>query len=255
MAGKRQSPGRTPSTRRRPSGGSVTVNAAHSPGGSFVGRAEELSRLTALWAKAAHGPGRLTMVAGEPGIGKTRLAQELAVIVESSGGRALWGRTYEDQAVPPYWPWAQAIGTYVRECEPRRLRAELGGGASVVASVIPQIRERLPALAAVEQGGDPDPARFRLYQALASFLRAATAVPPLLLVLEDLSWADKPSLELLSYVARELEGTRLLILGTYRTVEVGRKHPLVQTLADLTREQLFERNPPWAHAGGGAALL
>ena len=189
---------------------------------------------------ALSGRGRLVTLVGEPGIGKTRTAQELATYAGLRGGQVLWGRSYEEQGVPPYWPWLQAIRSYVRELEPDQLRLEMGAGAADIAEIVSDVRERLPGLPPVSEL-EPEQARFRLFDSIAAFLKTASQRQPLVLVLDDLHWADQPSLMLLQFVARELGGARLLIIGTYRDMELLRQHPLAEALGELTRERLFQR--------------
>ena len=209
-------------------------------GGVFVGRQREMGDLKACLEDALSGRGRLVTLVGEPGIGKTRTAQELATYAGLRGAHVLWGRSYEEQGVPPYWPWVQAIRSYVRERDPDQLRSEMGAGAADIAEVVSDVRERLPGLPAPLQL-EPDQARFRLFDSIAAFLKTASQRQPLVLVLDDLHWADQPSLMLLQFVARELGGARLLVVGTYRDMELSRQHPLAEALGELTRERLFQR--------------
>ena len=117
--------------------------------------------------------------------------------------------------------------------EPGELAKELGSGAADVARIISEVRDRVPV--ELRPPGDPEDDRWRLLQAVTGFLRNASAVQPMLLVLEDLHWADRGSLDLLLHFARNFEGSRLLVVGTYRDVEVDRTHPLSATLAELRR--------------------
>ena len=156
------------------------------------------------------------------------------------GAQVLWGRSYEEQGVPPYWPWVQAIRSYVRERDPEQLRSEMGAGAADIAEVVSDVRERLPGLPSAPQL-EPEQARFRLFDSITAFLKTASQRQPLVLVLDDLHWADQPSLMLLQFVARELGGARLLIIGNYRDMELSRQHPLAEALGELTRERLFQR--------------
>ena len=142
--------------------------------------------------------------------------------------------------MPPYWPWVQAIRSYVRERDPEQLSSEMGSGAAAIAEVVSDVRERLPGLPSPPQL-EPDQARFRLFDSISAFLKTASQRQPLVLVLDDLHWADPPSLALLQFVARELGGARLLIIGTYRDMELSRQHPLAEALGELTRERLFQR--------------
>ena len=210
-------------------------------GGVFVGRQREMGDLKAALEEALSGRGRMVTLVGEPGIGKTRTALELATYAALRGAQTLWGRCYEDVGAPPYWPWVQTIRSYVREREPEKLRSEMGSGAADIAEIVSDVRERLPDLKSPPPVDDPEQARFRLFDSIAAFLKNASQAQPLVLILDDLHWADKPSLMLLEFIARELEGARLLLVGTYRDVELSRRHPLAQTLGELTRERLFQR--------------
>ncbi|MEE8159322.1 MAG: AAA family ATPase, partial [Dehalococcoidia bacterium] len=209
-------------------------------GGVFVGRQREMGEMKACLEDALSGRGRLVTLVGEPGIGKTRTAQELTTYAGLRGAQVLWGRSYEEQGVPPYWPWVQAIRSYVREKDPQQLQSEMGSGAADIAEVVSDVQERLPGLPQVPQL-EPEQARFRLFDSIAAFLKSASIRQPMVLVLDDLHWADQPSLALLQFVARELGGARLLIIGTYRDMELSRQHPLAEALGELTRERLFQR--------------
>ena len=143
--------------------------------------------------------------------------------------------------MPPYWPWVQAIRSYVREHEPDQLRSEMGAGAADIAEVVSDVKERLPDLSPPPQLDSPEQARFRLFDSITAFLKSASQKQPLVLVLDDLHWADQPSLLLLQFLARELGNSRLLLVGTYRDMELSRQHPLAESLGELTRERLFQR--------------
>src|SRR5437667_389651 len=208
--------------------------------GVFVGRERELEELRTSVDAARAGQGQLVLLAGEPGIGKTRTASELGTYARLRGFQVLWGRCHETGGAPAYWPWVQIIRTYLHDRDPRNVRSEMGTGAAGIAQLVSEVRERLadlPALPALE----PEQARFRLFDSITAFLRNATAHQPLVLVLDDLHWADAPSLLLLQFLAREMGSARLLVIGTYRDIELGREHALFQTLGDLTREPVTRR--------------
>jgi predicted ATPase len=133
--------------------------------------------------------------------------------------RVLWGRCLSHEGVPPYWPWTQAIRSWVERADAATLRADLGPGAADVAQLVPEVRERLPDIGTAPRI-DPEQARFRLFDSLATFLRRASAREPLVVVLEDLHWADQASILLLSFVAPELRRTSVLVAGTYRGAEM-----------------------------------
>lgn len=209
--------------------------------GVFVGREKEMSRLRSAFDEANSGRGGVVMLVGEPGIGKTRTALEVETYACIRGGQVLWGRAHEAAGAPAYWPWVQAIRSYVSTVDPDALRFQLGSGASEVARVVSEVRERLPDLTEPSPPSDPEEAQFRLFDAITTFLKNAASVTPLLIVLDDLHWANRPTLMLLQHVTREISRSRLLVLGTYRDVEVDRAHPLAATLVELNREQLFQR--------------
>ena len=209
--------------------------------GVFVGRERELAALLAALGDALSGSGRLVVVGGEPGIGKSRLAEELASRAGSHGAEIHWGRCWEEGGAPPYWPWVQVLRACVRERGAEQLADELGAGAAEVAELVPDVRTQLPELRIPSDSADPLQARFRLFDAVSGFLTRASRARPLVIVLDDLNWADKGSLLLLEFVARELAETGLLLVGTYRDTELSRGHPLAQTLGELSRERLFER--------------
>src|SRR5207244_5853233 len=142
--------------------------------------------------------GRLVLLEGEPGIGKSHLADEFTRTARRRGAVVLGGRAWEAGGAPAYWPWVQALRAFVRDADPHA--AELS--------------ELFPA--AREDAAEPEAARFRLFDAVASCLRDAAEARPIVLFLDDLQAADASSLLLLQFVARELSTMRLLILAAYR---------------------------------------
>ena len=208
--------------------------------GVFVGRDAELDQMQGVLEDALGGVGRLLLISGDPGIGKTRAAQQLATYAGIRGAHVHWGRCHEAESAPPYWPWTEAIRSYVRDADPVGLRWQLGSRAADVAQIVPDLAERLGGLAE-PPGIDSEQARFRVFDAVAGFLGGASKSRPLVLVLDDLHWADESSLLLLRFLARRLADTGLLVVGTYRDVELGRHHPLADTLADLAAVEATRR--------------
>jgi class 3 adenylate cyclase/tetratricopeptide (TPR) repeat protein len=209
-------------------------------GGVFVGRDAELRELREAVDEARGGKGELLLLVGEPGIGKTRTAEELATYAQVKGMRVHWGRCHEAAGAPAYWPWAEAIRSYVRDADPVGLAWELGSSAAEVARIVPELREHLGS---VPEAGDPttEEARFRLFDSVTSFLTAAARARPMMLVLDDLHWADEPSLLLLRFLAGSLADSGLLVVGAYRDVELGRHHPLARTVSELAAAERTHR--------------
>src|SRR6266550_146559 len=208
--------------------------------GVFVGREAEFAQLAAGLDDALAGRGRLVFLVGEPGIGKSRLADELTRRARQRGVQVLVGRCWEAGGAPAYWPWVQSLRSYIREAEPEALRSELGTGGAELAQILPELRTIVPELP--EPGSiDADSARFRLFEATAEFFRNASRIRPLLLILDDLHAADAPSLLLLQYLARELGSTRMLLLGAFRDVDPTPAHALASMLVEVAREPVTTR--------------
>ena len=198
----------------------------------FVGRDDEMGVLEAALLAAENRLGALVLIAGEPGSGKSRLVDEFALRAANREVTILRGRAWEAGGAPAYWPWRQALRAYVRERDPEELRSHLGQGASEVAHIVPDLYDvfrDLPTLAP----SDSDGARFRLFDATAVFLQRASMGRPLVLVLDDIHVADVPSLLLARFVSRQLRGTRLMLVLTYRDEEIERSTGLLDALADL----------------------
>ena len=207
--------------------------------GAFVGREAELPKLRNAFDRAASGSGSLAMVVGEPGIGKTALCEQLAAHAERQGGITLVGHCYEGEGAPPYWPWLQVMRTYVEHSDAEHLTTVMGPGAEAIGEIVPELRSKLPDLGPPPTF-EPDSARFRLFDSIATYLKNASIDRPMVLILEDLSWADASSLALLEHVAGTITTSSLLIVGTYRDIEVSRDHPLSRTLGSLVRNDVFQ---------------
>ena len=202
--------------------------------GVFVGRRAEIDVLVGMWRLAVEGSPRTALLAGEPGIGKTRLAAELARRAHAEGAVVLFGRCDEDLGVP-FQPFSEALRSYVQGCPSAELAAQAGPRAGELARLVPELGERLLG-ARPTSSGDPEEQRDRLFEAVAYLLAGASQLRPVLLVLDDLHWAARPTLLMLRHLLRSREPMRLLVLGTYRDTELDRAHPLAQVLADLRRE-------------------
>jgi hypothetical protein len=215
--------------------------AAQRPAG-FVGRQQELATLCAHLAAARTGQGGLVLLAGEPGIGKTRLLAEFTQQARTDGSLVLLGRSYDGEGMPPYLPFVEALRGYVRGRPPELLAMQLGPSAGEVALLVPELGERLPDLPS-RQPIAAEHERYRLFESVTDFLLAIarSTASGLVLLLDDLHWADAPSLLLLLHLARRCAEAPLLVVGAYRTTELARAHPLAAVLAELRRERLAER--------------
>jgi DNA-binding CsgD family transcriptional regulator/tetratricopeptide (TPR) repeat protein len=237
-------PATAPSRGAAPVAAPVAAAAAGVPGTrpAFVGREAEVRLLAGAIDAAVAGSGAAVLLAGEPGIGKTRLSEEAAAIAQAADVKVLWGRCYEGEGAPAFWPWLQVIRGLAQDSDVEQLRAALGAGAPEIVEVVPELRGRLPDVAPAPPL-EPEQARFRLLDSFAAFLTRAAAQRPLLIVLDDLHWADALSLLLLQFLGRELRNAQLLVLGTYRDGEVGRDHALPGVLAELDRAQAMLQLP------------
>jgi DNA-binding CsgD family transcriptional regulator/tetratricopeptide (TPR) repeat protein len=205
----------------------------------FVGRAGELARLRTLMPLAAGEGRRLALLSGEAGSGKSRLVRELAAATAGDGVRVLYGAC--DAVVQtPYGPFVEALERLVRELELEELRDALGGGAAELTRLLPDLPGRVGELSE-PVAADPDTERLRLHTAVAELLTGAGRARPLLLVLEDLHWADSSTLLLLRHLARSAWDARLLIVASFRDTEAELPPGLAETLADLRRSEAVVR--------------
>ncbi len=202
----------------------------------LVSRDEQLATLEDAFLEARRGRGRLVVLAGEAGIGKTRLANELARQARRLGAAVLWGSCSEVELSLPYLPFVEAVGNYLDTSNVGALAERLGPTGRELSQLWPQFGDGLPP----EAASDPGQAKLRLFEAIVSLLAIPAADGALLLVIEDVHWADDSSRELLDHIARRLSGLRALVLVTYRGDEVHRRHPLVPALRTWRRSRLAE---------------
>jgi DNA-binding SARP family transcriptional activator len=217
---------------------SATTDGRHplqDRGAVFVGREHELEELSAGLEASLAGHGRLFLLTGDPGIGKSRLAGELASKAARREAEVLVGRCWEAGGAPAFWPWVQALRACIQGREIQTLRSLLGAGAPEVAAIVPDLRELFPDL---EQpfSLQSEGARFRLFDGVSTFLRRAAQVKPIVLILDDVHAADAPSLLLLEFFAREIELARVFVLASYRDVAPTVDEPLASSLAGLARQ-------------------
>ncbi len=216
----------------------VALAAEQAP---LIGRHAELDALRSMWRGVSDGMPAVVMVAGEPGIGKTRLVAELCRQAHEEGATVLLGAAHED-ALLPYEPFVEALRGYVAVCPPDELGLQVGSRRGVLARLVPELGEASEG----SRGGGDDPGaegageRYALLDAVSSLLAGVAATRPAILVLDDLHWADEASLQLLRHVARSVTDAPLLILGTYRATEIGEESPLFEALAELRRARALE---------------
>jgi tetratricopeptide (TPR) repeat protein len=203
--------------------------------GAFVGREREMEQLLAGLEDAEAGRGRLFLLAGEPGIGKSRLAHEIAARALGQRARVLWGRCWEGGGAPAFWPWIQCLRSYLRDTEGEAIPPFDSEGAALLAELIPEFGRRIPAPLG-SSSLEPQVARFRLFDSVTSFLLEAGRARPLLVVLDDIHAADAPSLALLTHASRAIQVGPVMVLGCYRDTEVLPGHPFASALGDIARQ-------------------
>jgi len=206
----------------------------------YVGRDEERAELRRYLEQAAQGQGSLIMIGGEPGVGKTRISEELLAEAADNGFLTLTGHCYEMEGAPPYIPFVEIMQAAMKTVSPEALRTALGDEASEVAKVVPELRRLFPDIPpALEL--PPEQERHYLFNSLRTFTRRASEATPMVLLLDDLHWADDSTLLLVQHYAQELAKMRVLMIGTYRDVELDVGRPLAKALEDLLRKRLAHR--------------
>lgn len=206
----------------------------------FVRREPEQAELRRLLERAVSGNGALVMISGEPGVGKTRLAQELALEGEQSGVVVRTGRCYEMEGGAPYIPFVEMLQQTIHEAEPGALRAALGDSAAEVARMVPELRSVFPD---IPPPLDLPPEQERLYffNSMRDFLERASRLNPLVLVIDDLHWADDSTLLLLQHIAQQLRQMAVLVIATHRDVEPDMSPALSRVIETLLRQRLAHR--------------
>ena len=208
-------------------------------GSQFIGREAEHAEIESYWQQVTSGKRQLVLLAGEPGIGKTRLAIQFSLGAYQRGATILLGRCYEQELIP-YQPFVEALRYYVTACPSSELYKQAGAWGPALIKLVPEIGHRLPDLPEAP-ALDPEGERYRFFEAVAALLREASRSNPTVLILDDLHWAATPTIRLLSHLVRAPEQSALLILGTYRESELVRGSPLAEALPDLRRDHAFER--------------
>lgn len=199
----------------------------------LVGRDDEITLLEDALLSACRGEGQVVALAGDAGLGKTRLATETADAARKIGAAVIWGGCSEAEYALPYLPFVEGIGNWLAGADLAAVRAALGPAAGELGQLFPQFGDAIPAVTM-----DPSQSKLRLYEAVLALLRVAAGGKGALVVIEDLHWADPSSRELVDYMTRRVRGTRIMVLATYRRDEMHRKHPLLPVVQGWRRSRL-----------------
>lgn len=206
----------------------------------YVGRAEERATLRAAMERASAGTGSLVLIAGEAGLGKTRLVDEVAAEARASAMFVVYGHCTDMEGAPPYAPFVEAIEYGLAVAAPAAFREAMGDAGPEIARFVPRVRAAFPNLPA-PMALPTEQARHYMFECTCDLLERAAAARPMLLVLEDLHWADSSTTQLLESVARRVDRTRLLVLCTYRDVDLGPRDPFMAGLERLIRLRAVSR--------------
>jgi len=200
----------------------------------FFGRGPELQDLEQAWHDARGGHRRIALVGGESGIGKTRLAAQLALRARADGARVVYGHC-DDALALPYLPWVEALCHYIAVAPQTLLDRHATAHGGHLARLIPELNLRVPGLVPTS-GSEPDAERHLLFRAVVGLVAEAAADRPLLLVLDDVHWADEGSLQLLRHLISTAPEMPMLIVCIYRDSDMDPADGLCRILADLHRE-------------------
>jgi class 3 adenylate cyclase/tetratricopeptide (TPR) repeat protein len=224
------------------------------PSSVFVGRDAELATLRTHLHAALDGRGSLVLIGGEPGVGKTTLVRQLIAEAERSGALAVFGRCYEAEGSIPYAPFVEMLEQALALMPPELVREDMGDDAPEVARMVPELRRRFPDIAEPLEL-PPEQQRRYFMNGVTSFIARGSQRFPLVLVIDDIHWADQPTLLLTEHMASALRDLPVLAVGTYRDVELDVSRPLAATVDHLLRERLLERVPVRRFDRGGVATM
>src|SRR5262245_51212386 len=208
--------------------------------GQLIGREDELSQLESFWNRTERGEGHLVLLSGEPGIGKTRLVEELSAFANLRGALVLNGHFHPELGVT-YLGFREALQDYLRSIPPDKARKVIGTSAPELVKLVPEVEAIIPNIIPNPPMGELEAERLRLFDHVTQFLIRLTKKTPMLFVLEDLHWADGPSLMFLHFLLRNTRQVPMLVLGTYRETELDPVRPFYETLLGMNRDRLYTR--------------
>jgi class 3 adenylate cyclase/tetratricopeptide (TPR) repeat protein len=208
----------------------------------FVGREAELGVLRSRLVEALDGRGGLVLVGGEPGVGKTTLVRQLIQEAEQRGALAVFGRCYESEGTVPYSPFVEMLEQALDLMPAEIIREDMGEDAPEVARLVPALRRRFPDIAP-PLDLPPEQQQRYFFNAVGSFVSRGSQRFPLVMVMDDVHWADESTLRLIEHMAVLMPDLRVLGVGTYRDVELDVSRPLAVTIERLLRDRLVERIP------------
>ena len=217
--------------------GTATSGDGRTP---FIGRESERAEARRLLERAVAGQGGVLLLGGEPGVGKTRLAEEVLAEGRERGCLALTGRCYETEGTPPFIPWVEIVERSARVNPSVGFREALGDAAPEVAKLVPELRRMFPDIPPPVEL-PPEQQRRYLFNGFVEFVERGARITPHVMLIDDLHWADESTLLLLQHFAQRLEQIPLLIVGTYRDVDLDVERPFAETLEALTRQRLAHR--------------
>jgi class 3 adenylate cyclase/tetratricopeptide (TPR) repeat protein len=220
----------------------------------FVGREHELATLRAKLVAALDGRGGMVLVGGEPGVGKTTLVKQLIREAEQRGALAVFGRCYESEGTVPYSPFVEMLEQALGIMPPEIVREDMGEDAAEVARMVPELRRRFPDIGE-SLDLPPEQQRRYFFNAVGSFIARGAARFPLMLVMDDVHWADEPTLLLIEHMAALMPEMSVLGVGTYRDVELEVSRPLAATLERMLRARTVERIPVKRFDRAGVATM
>ncbi len=233
----RDASGLTPAP--QPADATPTANDGRTP---FVGRESERAEARRLLEGAVAGQGSVLLLGGEPGVGKTRLAEEVMLEARSRGCLALTGRRYETEGTPPFIPWVEIVERLATIVPKAAFREALGDAAPEVAKLVPELRRTFPDTPAPIEL-PPEQQRRYLFNSFLDFIKRGTQVTPQVVLLDDLHWADDSTLLLLQHIAQHASEIPLLLVGTYRDVDLEVARPFAKVLGTFTRQRLAHKMP------------